>query len=102
MLLSFHPLFIGGNPMTASSIYGLVPFLEQVGGVHYARGGMHTVVAALVGVLERLGGRMEYGAPWRSCRSAPRHGPARAARGRGPGGGGGHGGRPDDGRPTWW
>jgi phytoene desaturase len=81
MLLSFHPLFIGGNPMTASSIYGLVPFLEQVGGVHYARGGMHTVVAALVGVLERLGGRLEYGARVAELLIGPPGMGGRAARG---------------------
>ncbi|MDQ3699619.1 MAG: phytoene desaturase family protein, partial [Chloroflexota bacterium] len=60
MLFSFHPLFIGGNPLSASSIYALVPYLEQVGGVHYAHGGMHTVVQALVDVFTRLGGRIEY------------------------------------------
>ena len=50
ILFSFHPLFIGGDPTTASSIYALVPFLEQAGGVHYAHGGMHAVVTALVEV----------------------------------------------------
>ncbi len=62
ILFSFHPLFIGGNPTTASSLYALVPFLEQAGGVHYAHGGMHAVVVALLDVFAGLGGRIVYGA----------------------------------------
>ncbi len=62
MLFSFHPLFIGGNPMRASSVYAIVPHLEQVGGVHYVRGGMHALVRALVRVFERCGGRVVYNA----------------------------------------
>ena len=27
--LSFHPLFVGGNPFTTTSIYGLIAFLER-------------------------------------------------------------------------
>ena len=37
--LSFHPLFVGGNPFTTTSIYGLIAFLERRWGVHYAMGG---------------------------------------------------------------
>ncbi len=37
--LSFHPLFVGGNPFSASAIYGLIAALERRWGVHFARGG---------------------------------------------------------------
>ena len=63
ILFSFHPLFIGGNPFRTSSIYGLVPHLEQVGGVHYAMGGMYAIVQALAKLLQHLGGHLELGVP---------------------------------------
>ena len=77
ILFSFHPLFIGGDPTTASSIYALVPFLEQAGGVHYAHGGMHAVVTALVEVFRGLGGRMVYGARATEILVEPDAGPGR-------------------------
>lgn len=61
MVFSFHPLFIGGNPMRASSIYSIVPYLERLGGVHFARGGMYTVVEALEKLFCGLGGEVRYG-----------------------------------------
>jgi phytoene desaturase len=36
---SFHPLLIGGNPFTATSIYAMIHELEQKFGVWYAMGG---------------------------------------------------------------
>ncbi|MEO0676522.1 MAG: phytoene desaturase family protein, partial [Pseudomonadota bacterium] len=38
MALSFHPLFIGGDPMHVTSMYALVSYLEKEFGVHYAMG----------------------------------------------------------------
>jgi phytoene desaturase len=60
--LSFHPLFIGGNPYTASGIYGLIAHLEKTFGVHYAMGGTHTIVQGLVKLTEAMGGTIIYGA----------------------------------------
>ena len=37
--LSFHPLFIGGDPFHVTSMYILVSHLEKEFGVHYAMGG---------------------------------------------------------------
>ena len=31
-LLSMHPLLVGGNPFTTTSIYGLILYLEKNGG----------------------------------------------------------------------
>lgn len=60
--LSFHPLLIGGNPFTVSSIYCLIAHLERRFGVHYAVGGTGRLVAGLVKLIGRQGGRMRYGA----------------------------------------
>jgi phytoene desaturase len=55
-VFSFHPLLIGGNPMTASGVYGLIPYLERRWGVHYALGGTGALVTALQALFERQGG----------------------------------------------
>jgi phytoene desaturase len=57
-VLSFHPLFIGGNPFRASAIYSIVPYLEKQGGVHFAMGGMHAVIEAMTSLIEELGGEI--------------------------------------------
>jgi len=62
MAFSFHPLFIGGNPMRASSVFGLILHLEKEAGVHYAMGGTNTLARALVTLLEKQGGTIRYGA----------------------------------------
>ncbi|MEQ7874404.1 phytoene desaturase [Sphingomonas sp. ASV193] len=61
--LSFHTLLVGGNPMTTSSIYALIHKLERDGGVWFARGGTNRLVAAMVGLFERLGGEVRLGDP---------------------------------------
>ncbi|MEM6454351.1 MAG: phytoene desaturase family protein [Acidobacteriota bacterium] len=57
--LSFHPLLVGGNPFTTTSIYSLIHYLERSGGVHFAMGG----TAALVDGFARL--LSEEGVQWR-------------------------------------
>jgi phytoene desaturase len=47
---SIQPLLVGGNPFDTTCIYGLIHFLEQAHGVHFAMGG----TGALVDGLERL------------------------------------------------
>ena len=44
---SMHPLLVGGNPFTTTSIYALILFLEKKWGIHYAMGGTGKVVDAL-------------------------------------------------------
>jgi len=60
--LSFHPLFVGGNPFTTTSIYGLIAYLERRWGVHFAVGGTGRVVSGLVGLIIGQGGEIRYGA----------------------------------------
>ena len=62
MALSFHPLFIGGDPMHVTSMYALVSHLEKEYGVHYAIGGVQAMADAMVGVIERQGGQVLHGA----------------------------------------
>jgi phytoene desaturase len=64
--LSFHPLFVGGNPFTTTSIYSLIAFLERRWGVHYAMGGTGSIVKGLVGLIEGQGNVLRYGARVRS------------------------------------
>ena len=59
--LSFHPLFVGGNPFNVTSIYGLIAFLERRHGVHFAMGGTGSLVNGLVSLIEGQGGAMRYG-----------------------------------------
>lgn len=60
--LSFHPLFIGGNPFATTAIYALVIHLERKFGVHFAQGGTGALVAGLVKLLEGQGATLRYGA----------------------------------------
>ncbi len=55
-LYSFHPLFLGGNPFRAPSIFLMIPYLEKEGGVWYAKGGMYSLVGALERLFRELGG----------------------------------------------
>ena len=56
VVLSFHPLLIGGNPFTTTSIYCLIAFLERRWGVHFAMGGTGKLVEGLVRLIEGQGG----------------------------------------------
>jgi phytoene desaturase len=58
---SFHPLFIGGNPFTASAIYAMIPYLERRWGVHFAMGGTGQAVAGLAKLIAGQGNTIRYG-----------------------------------------
>jgi phytoene desaturase len=49
-IFSVHPLLVGGNPFTTTSIYTLIHFLERKWGIHFCMGG----TGKLVGALEKL------------------------------------------------
>lgn len=59
--LSFHPLLVGGNPFTTTSVYSLIAFLERRWGVHFVMGGTGKLVSGLVKLIEGQGGRVECG-----------------------------------------
>ena len=46
-VFSMHPLLVGGNPFSTTSIYTLILFLEKKWGIHYSMGGTGSVVKAL-------------------------------------------------------
>jgi phytoene desaturase len=60
--LSFHPLFVGGNPFATTSVYGLIAFLERLWGVHFPIGGTGRIVDGLVGLIRGQGNEVRYGA----------------------------------------
>ncbi len=60
-LYSFHPLFVGGNPFSAPSVYLMIPYLERLGGVWFSRGGMYSVVEAFGRLFQELGGEIVTG-----------------------------------------
>jgi len=55
---SFHPLLIGGNPFTATSIYAMIHQLEQNFGVWFAMGGTGALVKGLGEVFTDIGGKV--------------------------------------------
>ncbi|WP_292284592.1 phytoene desaturase [Marivita sp.] len=61
MALSFHPLFIGGDPFNVTSMYILVSHLEKEFGVHYAMGGVAAIAENMAEIITDQGGslRME-------------------------------------------
>jgi phytoene desaturase len=59
IIMSFHPLLVGGNPFTTTSIYALIAFLERKWGVWFARGGTGAIVDALAALFTSLGGTLE-------------------------------------------
>ncbi len=46
-IFSMHPLLVGGNPFTTTSIYGLILYLEKKWGIHYSIGGTGQIINAL-------------------------------------------------------
>tara|TARA_Y100000590_G_scaffold98033_1_gene111557 strand:- start:4054 stop:5520 length:1467 start_codon:yes stop_codon:yes gene_type:complete len=46
-ILSMHPLLVGGNPFSTTSIYGLILYLEKKWGIHYSMGGTGQIIKGL-------------------------------------------------------
>ena len=51
-ILSMHPLLVGGNPFTTTSIYGLILYLEKKWGIHYSMGGTGNIIKGLEKLME--------------------------------------------------
>ena len=52
---SIHPLLVGGNPFSTTSIYTLIHHLERRWGVHFTMGGTGKLVTELGALMERAG-----------------------------------------------
>ncbi len=61
-VMSFHPLLVGGNPFSTTSIYTLIAFLERKWGVHFPVGGTGALVAGLCKLIAGQGGEVRCGA----------------------------------------
>jgi len=78
----FHPLLIGGNPMSVTCIYSPINTLERRFGVHWAMGGTGAIISAMVKLLESLGGSIRSdGAVARVDARSPGRRPGQARRG---------------------
>ncbi|WP_208998269.1 phytoene desaturase [Roseibium aquae] len=62
LALSFHPLFIGGNPLRTTGMMSLISYLEKEYGVHYAMGGTHALVEGLAKLIQSQGNSILTGA----------------------------------------
>jgi phytoene desaturase len=60
--LSFHPLFVGGNPFNTTAVYCMISDVERRWGVHWAMGGTGALVRGLVDLIEGQGGTLRLGA----------------------------------------
>ncbi len=54
-MLSMHPLLVGGNPFTTTSIYGLILYLEKKWGIHYSMGGTGKIISGLEKLMNEVG-----------------------------------------------
>jgi len=54
-MLSMHPLLVGGNPFTTTSIYGLILYLEKKWGIHYSMGGTGNIIRGLEKLMNEVG-----------------------------------------------
>jgi phytoene desaturase len=63
VVMSFHPLLIGGNPFAVTCAYALINSLERTWGVHSAMGGTGAIVRGLVGLLQERGVPVRCNAP---------------------------------------
>jgi phytoene desaturase len=57
-MFSFHPLFIGGNPFRVPALYLMISYLEKSGGVWFTKGGMYSLVTALLKLFKENGGEV--------------------------------------------
>ena len=54
-MLSMHPLLVGGNPFSTTSIYGLILYLEKKWGIHYSMGGTGNIIKAYEKLMKEVG-----------------------------------------------
>ena len=62
-LMAFQTLYIGVSPKNGPSLYNMIPMIELLYGIHYVKGGMHTVAKGFADLFEELGGVIHYNTP---------------------------------------
>jgi phytoene desaturase len=71
IVMSFHPLLIGGNPFAVTCVYTLITALERKFGVHWPKGGTGALVQGLVGLLEGSGAQLRLDSEVREINCVP-------------------------------
>lgn len=56
--MSFHSLYIGGDPYRVPAVYAALAYLQVADGVWYTKGGTYSIVQAMVRAIEGAGGRV--------------------------------------------
>lgn len=67
---TFQSLYLGLSPFDSLAIYGLLPYTEVAGGLHFPMGGLHALPRALERLFVELGGTVRYGAEVRRFEQA--------------------------------
>lgn len=62
-MLAFQTLYIGVSPEQGPSLYNMIPMIELFYGVHYLKGGMHSMALGMAKLFEDLGGKIYYDSP---------------------------------------
>ncbi|MFI8912881.1 phytoene desaturase family protein [Streptomyces sp. NPDC053513] len=60
-VFSFQALYAGVAPSRALAAYAVIAYMDTVAGVHFPRGGMHTVPVAMAEAAARAGVEFRYG-----------------------------------------
>jgi phytoene desaturase len=59
-LFSFQSLYAGLDPMRAIGAYGVISYMDTVGGVYYPAGGMGRIAQAMAKAAERAGAELRF------------------------------------------
>jgi len=62
-MLSFQTLYIGISPKKGPSLYNIIPMIELLYGIHFIKGGMHTMAQQMARLFQELGGVIHYDSP---------------------------------------
>jgi len=60
-LFSFQALYAGLDPARAMGAYGVIAYMDTVGGVYYPRGGMGAIARSMAGAAGRAGADLRFG-----------------------------------------
>ena len=62
-LFTFQSMYAGLAPYEALAVYGVITYMDSVGGVYFPAGGMHAVPAALAAAAEKAAAVFRYDTP---------------------------------------
>jgi phytoene desaturase len=61
-LFTFQAMYAGLAPYEALAVYGVITYMDTVGGVYFPEGGMHSIPTALAAAAEKAGAVIHYDA----------------------------------------